>query len=103
MTSIARSISSLRPNSEWTLTGDTLDGLVWLDKSNPRPSNSEIYAEVARLQAEYERTEYQRQRASEYPPITDYLDGIVKNDRAQIEAYVAACVAVKAKYPKGGE
>jgi hypothetical protein len=34
------------------------------------------------------------------PPITDYLDGVVKGDQAQIDAYVAACQAVKDKYPK---
>lgn len=39
-------------------------------------------------------------RAMEYPPMTDYLDGIVKGDQAQIDAYIAACQAVKAKYPK---
>lgn len=41
-----------------------------------------------------------KQRAISYPPITDYLDGVVKGDQAQIDAYIAACQAVKAKYPK---
>ena len=53
-------------------------------------------ADAAKIAA----TEYQRQRALEYPPITDYLDGVVKGDQAQIDAYIAACQAVKAKYPK---
>ena len=44
--------------------------------------------------------EYQKQRAAEYPPMTDYLDGIVKGDQGQVQAYVDACLAVKAKYPK---
>ena len=39
-------------------------------------------------------------RKLEYPPITDYLDGVVKGDQAQIAAYIATCRAVKAKYPK---
>jgi hypothetical protein len=43
---------------------------------------------------------YAQKRAAEYPPITDYLDGIVKGDTAQVDAYIAACLAVKAKYPK---
>jgi len=43
---------------------------------------------------------YQEQRAAAYPPATDYLDGIVKGDAAQVQAYVDACLAVKAKYPK---
>ena len=44
---------------------------------------------------------YIAKRASEYPPITDYIDGVVKNDQAQIDKYIADCLAVKAKYPKG--
>lgn len=44
---------------------------------------------------------YKAKRAAEYPPITDYLDGVVKGDQAQIDKYIADCLAVKAKYPKG--
>jgi len=44
--------------------------------------------------------DYQRQRAAEYPPITDYLDGIVKGDTAQVQTYIDSCLAVKLKYPK---
>lgn len=44
---------------------------------------------------------YAELRAAEYPPITDYLDGVVKGDQAQIDKYIADCQAVKAKYPKG--
>jgi hypothetical protein len=43
---------------------------------------------------------YAQKRAAEYPPMTDYLDGIAKGDTAQVNAYIAACLAVKAKYPK---
>lgn len=39
-------------------------------------------------------------RGNEYPPMSDYLDGVVKGDQAQIDKYVADCLAVKAKYPK---
>lgn len=41
-----------------------------------------------------------RKRAAEYPPMSDYLDGVVKGDQAQIDKYIADCLAVKAKYPK---
>lgn len=57
-------------------------------------------AEKAALEAELAATEYQRQRAAEYPPMADYLDGIVKGNQAQVQAYIDACLAVKAKYPK---
>ncbi len=61
--------------------------------------------EIAQAQAaEAERLAaipYTVKRAAEYPPITDYIDGVVKNDQAQIDKYIADCLAVKAKYPKG--
>jgi len=43
---------------------------------------------------------YKAKRAAEYPPMTDYLDGVVKGDQAQIDKYIADCLAVKDKYPK---
>jgi hypothetical protein len=43
---------------------------------------------------------YVEKRSMEYPPMADYVDGVVKGDQAQIDAYIAACLAVKAKYPK---
>ena len=39
-------------------------------------------------------------RANEYPDFKEYLDGIVKGDQAQIDKYIADCLAVKTKYPK---
>jgi hypothetical protein len=39
-------------------------------------------------------------RAAAYPDYRDYLDGLVKGDQAQIDAYIAACNAVKSQYPK---
>ena len=44
---------------------------------------------------------YIAKRATEYPNVTEYLDGVVKGDQAQIDKYIADCLAVKAKFPKG--
>jgi len=44
--------------------------------------------------------QYKESRQADYPPITDYIDGIVKGDTAQVQAYIDACLAIKAKYPK---
>ena len=43
---------------------------------------------------------YQELRAAAYPPVTDYLDGVVKSDQTQIDKYIADCLAVKVQYPK---
>ena len=94
----SNAISSLRPGAQWVLRGDDLD---WLDQTQTQPSESEIAAELARLQSVAESKAYQRKRAAEYPPFSDYLDGIVKGDQAQVQAYIDACLAVKARHPKG--
>jgi hypothetical protein len=88
---------SLRPGAKWTLRGEELE---WLDTVQTQPTEAEIQAEITRLQADYDAKDYQRKRATEYPPMTDYLDGVVKGDQAQIDKYIADCQAVKAKYPK---
>jgi hypothetical protein len=43
---------------------------------------------------------YAEKRIQEYPNVFDYIDGIVKGDKNQVAAYIAACQAVKLKYPK---
>lgn len=40
------------------------------------------------------------QRRAEYPDFKDYIDGLVKGDTAQMQAYIDECLAVKARYPK---
>jgi hypothetical protein len=97
---IPEALQSLKPGAQWSLNGDDYAGLNWLDEEQTQPTEEECLAEAARLQAAYDALEYQRLRASEYPAITDYLDGIVKGDQEQIDSYIAACQAVKTKYPK---
>ena len=64
-------------------------------------NNNVVHYDVAAVQAHANSQLYISQRAAEYPPITDYLDGVVKGDQVQIQKYIADCLAVKAKYPKG--
>jgi len=64
------------------------------------PNEEDVTDKCFELQSVYEAKQYQRDRAAEYPSVNDYLDGIVKGDQAQIDAYIDACQAVKSKYPK---
>lgn len=97
---IHKALMSLRPEAQWAMNGDEYEGIQWMDENQTLPSKTEVLAEVARLQEEASRTAYRELRAREYPPMEDYLDAVVKGDQAQINAYIAACLAVKAKYPK---
>jgi hypothetical protein len=62
---------------------------------------NQVTYDLALVQADIDATAYIAKRAAEYPPMTDYLDAVVKGDAAQQQAYIDACLAVKAKYPKG--
>jgi hypothetical protein len=74
-------------------TGETTESIV--------PMTAEEIIKAQEEQAYVDAHAYIAKRASEYPPITDWLDGIVKGDQAQIDKYIADCLAVKAKFPKG--
>jgi len=102
---ITKALVNLKPGAQWSLNGDDYNNLQWLEPpvwegGQKKPTQEEVEAEVARLQQEWENTEYQRLRAKEYPDVKEYLDGLVKGDTAQMQAYIDACLAVKAKYPK---
>jgi len=94
---IVDALRSLRPGAQWVLNGETYEGLVWHDTEQSKPSQAEVFAEIPRLQAEYDANEYQRQRAAEYPPVVDQLDAIFHGG---LEAWQAQIQAVKDKYPK---
>jgi hypothetical protein len=70
------------------------------DEAFDAEGNAVSYDEAA-VQAYMEAHAYIEKRQAEYPSFTDYLDGVVKGDQAQIDKYIADCQAVKAKYPKG--
>jgi len=42
-------LNSLKPNAEWTWRGFEYSGLTWLDSSQTKPTESEINAEITRL------------------------------------------------------
>ena len=75
--------------------------LHWDAKLGAQPTQAQLDAAWAAKVAADAAIAYKAKRAAEYPDFRDYLDGIVKGDQTQVQAYVAACQAVKAKYPKG--
>lgn len=97
---IGRAILRIRPNAQFSVTGETYDGIAWLDQEQSMPSREEVEASLLIVQQEDAAKEYQEKRRLEYPDFRDYLDAVVKNDPVQLQAYIDACLAVKAKYPK---
>ena len=62
---------------------------------------NKVEIDLAAVNAWQDPDAYKYARAREYPNMVDYIDGVVKGDQAQIDKYIADCLAVKAKYPKG--
>jgi len=63
-------------------------------------NGNEVAYDKDAVQAYVDAHAYIAKRAAEFPPITDYIDGVVKGDQAQIDKYIADCLAVKARFPK---
>ena len=95
MADTSQALQSLRPRAEWALNGDTI---TWLDSEQTEPTQSEIDAEIIRLDSEYVSQAYARSREEEYPSIADQLDDIYHNG---IDGWKATIKITKDKYPKG--
>ena len=96
MIKLMTAIQSLTPKAECVVRGTEIE---WHDNTQTQPTDSEIQAEITRLQAEYDSQEYARNRASAYPPIGDQLDMIYHAGLGG-DAFQAAISAVKQEYPK---
>jgi len=96
---LSDALVALRPGSSWSMNGLEYSGINWLDTENACPSEEELQAEVARLQAEYDVTYYRIQRAQDYPSIGDQLDALFHAGVFPPEI-AAQIQAVKDRYPK---
>jgi len=88
------------PNS---VTIDDGTGAFDADGNQIELDQALVDAAAAEIAAELAATEYQRQRAPEYPDLKQLADGLYwasRGDTTKLDEYYAACEAVKAKYPK---
>jgi hypothetical protein len=90
-------VYALYPNVKST-TGDLEETFIAFDIDG-----NEVAIDFSLVNAWVDPNAWLGNRIEAYPPSTDYLDGIVKGDQAQVDKYIADCLAVKAQYPKGSE
>jgi len=108
MSNPVKIIQALRPGARFNCSGFHYDGLEWLEPpvwegGQKKPTREEWESEGIRQDRIAELSEYKTNRMLEYPPIVDYIDGIVKGDTAQVQAYIDKCNEIKAKYPRPAE
>ena len=102
MINIMDGIIALNSNAKVSVKGLNIDTceIEWME-GTAEISKADIQTKMDELQVEYDAQDYARKRKAAYPDIYDYMDGIVKNDQAQIDKYIADSQAVKARYKKG--
>ena len=94
---ISDALQSLRPNSEYSITGDAYSGLNWLDKTQTKPTEQEVEERIAILKYQEEVNVYQEKRKLEYPDWGDQLDQIYHSG---IDVWKSDIKKIKDKYPK---
>jgi hypothetical protein len=95
---ISTVLSILRPGSSWVLRGEELyENIIWEDKLQSKPTIEEIEEELKRLQLEYQKTEYQRLRAKEYPSFAEQFDLLYHGG---YDVWKEEINKIKDKYPK---
>jgi len=85
------------------VTIDDGTGAFDADGNQIQLNQSLVDAAAAEIAAEQAATAYQRQRQPEYPSLAELADALYwasTGDTTKLDAYYAACGAVKAKYPK---
>ena len=87
---------SLKPKAKWVLRGDELE---WLDAVQTVPTQSEIDAEVIRLQAVYDSQAYARNRKAEYDQLVQF-EMIFDDDRDGTTTWVDTINEIKGRHPK---
>jgi hypothetical protein len=91
-------IYALHPNADYAVSGD---GKItaWNEKDKVQPSEAEIDAKLAELQALYDAQEYARSRKTEYDKLNQ--NEMMYDDKVNgTTTWEDAIIAIKAKYPK---
>jgi len=96
---IISAILKINPKAQVSINAEDYNQITWLNGTTPI-SVEDIKAKQAELIAEYKAKQYQRDRAKEYPPITEQLDMMYWDKVNGTDNFLKAIQAVKAKYPK---
>jgi len=99
MITIIDALQSLRPAAEWILRGETYDGLEWLDTKQAQPSEEEVNAEVARLQAELPNKLAKENRAAAYKLEADPLFFKAQRGEATQQEWLDKVAEIQQRFP----
>ena len=96
MTTKTQALLELCPGAEWFIQDDII--VKWYSTSIQQPTEEEINAKIAELQADYDSKQYQRDR--QYPSIQDQLDMLYWDRKNGTKTWEESIDKVKADNPK---
>jgi len=96
MIDIMTAIQSLRPKAECVIRGTEIE---WHSTDITQPTDSEIQAEVTRLQAEYDSLAYARSRKQEYDKLPQF-EMQFDDQRDGTSTWVDSINEIKERFPK---
>jgi hypothetical protein len=99
MATIIKSILTINPTAQVSVSGDDINTITWENGTTPIPAN-EILAKQQELITEYNSKQYQRDRVKDYPSLADQLDMQYWDKINGTNKWQQAINAVKQKYPK---
>ena len=99
MITIPDALQVLTPGAQWVLRGNEYAGLEWLDTKQAQPTEAEVTAEVARLEAELPNKIAKENRAAAYKLEADPLFFKAQRGEATQQEWLDKVAEIQARYP----
>ena len=97
-------ILALYPNAKVTVQGEDIEKVIWEDGNPTNITKKQILDKKAELEILHENLQYQRDRATAYPPMNEFLEAYsekeILGNSSKWDAYVSNYNKVRSDYPK---
>ena len=91
LTFLVEALLSLKPNCQWTIQGEGVSGLTWLDENSEKPTDEELHAKIAELRAA-EPMRLLREERNRRIALTDWR---FRSDLSPSQEWKDYCVALR--------
>ena len=91
LTFLVEALLSLKPNCQWTIQGEEVSGLTWLDESSEKPTDEELYSKIAELRVVQPLKELREERNRRIA-LTDWR---FRSDLSPSQEWKDYCVALR--------
>jgi hypothetical protein len=98
MNDYAAVLTANYPTAEWTLNGDTYDGLAWLSDT-PKPTQEELDAAWPQVQYEQQRAAIETQRRNAYTQEADPLFFSYQRGETTEQDWLDAVESIRTRFP----